>query len=223
MYTIVMDKYKNLNTTVRTVIFMKENMADKIQFLIPPTYQDNEIKDYIVTLKYVDPNGNFHSEVLTPDEELYKDYIRYVLPVGTKLTQVSGNLTVRLTLVKYLQGDDTMVIDRMETNSTVIRIERPVGFTDNVDFEDIEAFKAQMNQMSRDITTLQDEMPNDVAIDDNDKLHITHDGEPIGEGVEILVPSDMDLDDDAHDGIVNLDGLKEKEDEDAPEFIELDE
>jgi len=196
-------------------------MTDKIQFLIPPTYQGNELKDYIVTLKYVDPNGNFHSEVLTADDELYKDYIRYVLPVGTKLTQVSGNLTCRLTLVKYEQGDDTLVIDKMETNSTIIRVERPVGFTDNVDFEDIEAFKAQMNQMSRDITTLQDDMPNDLEISDEDILHLTHDGNPIGNGVEVLVPGDEDLDDGERDGIIDLDEIGG--DDEDPEFIELDE
>lgn len=223
MYTIVMDKYKNLNTTVRTVLFQRENMTDKIQFLVPPTYQGNELKDYIVTLKYVDPNGNFHSEVLTVDEELYKDYLRYELPVGTKLTQVCGNITARLTLVKFENGDDTMVVDRMETNSTVIRIDKPTGFVDNVDFEDIEAFKAQMNQMSKDIDTIEDNLPNDLEIGEGENLHLVHDDKKIGNGVEILMPHMFDeLDDDPTDGIVDVDSLKpDPEPTPSGNFIEL--
>lgn len=223
MYTIVMDKYKNLNTTVRTVLFQRENMTDKIQFLVPPTYQGNELKDYIVTLKYIDPNGNFHSEVLTVDEELYKDYLRYELPVGTKLTQVCGNITARLTLVKFENGDDTMVVDRMETNSTVIRIDKPTGFVDNVDFEDIEAFKAQMNQMSKDIDTIEDNLPNDLEIGEGENLHLVHDDKKIGNGVEILMPHMFDeLDDDPTDGIVDVDSLKpDPEPTPSGNFIEL--
>lgn len=252
MYTIVMDKYKNLNTTVRTTIFQQESLADKIQFLVPPTYLGNELKDYIVTLKYVDPNGNFHGETLVLDEEMYKDYLRYELPVTTKLTQVAGNITLRLTFIKFESGyepsgggtsehtvvDTTMyvtenepgpspivdptvaVIDKLESNSTTLMINKPNGFNDYVNFEDIEAFKAQMAQMNRDLQ----KMPDDLEIGDNENLHLVRDGEQIGEGVEILLPTQFDELDDANDGIVDVDNLKpDPEPTPAPysQFIEL--
>ncbi len=246
MYTIVMDKYKNLNTTVRTVIFQQESMIDKIQFLIPPMYNGTELKDYTVTLKYVDPNGNFHSEVLTLDEDMYKDYLRYELPVTTKLTQVSGTLTLRLTLIKFEggvepsvksehvvegttmvvteeQGSDTpiddpttMVIDKLESNSTTLMVQRPNGFNDYVNFEDIEAFKAQMNQLNREMQ----KMPNDLEIGEKENLHLVHDGEQIGKGVEILQPAMFDEVDDANDGIIDVDNLK-PDPEPSSNFIEL--
>lgn len=204
MYTIVMDKYKNLNTTVRTTLFQQESMVDKIQFLVPPQYGENDLADYTVTLKYVDPNGNFHSEALTLDAELYKDYLRYELPVTTKLTQVAGTITLRLTFIKFeIEDETTTVIDKLESNSTTLLINRPDGFTDYVNFEDLEAFKAQLAQMNRDM----DNVPNDLAIDENDKLHLVHDGERVGEGVEILVPGDNDVNDDSHDGIIDVDEL----------------
>ena len=234
MYTIVMDKYKNLNTTVRTVIFQQESMIDKIQFLIPPMYDGTELKDYTVTLKYVDPNGNFHSEVLTLDEDMYKDYLRYELPVTTKLTQVAGSLNIRLTLVKFETGvepiiksehvvegttmvvteeqegdtpiDDptTMIIDKLETNSTTMTISRPNGFTDYVNFEDMEAFKTQMAQINRELQ----KVPNDLEIGEKENLHLVRDGEQIGKGVEILQPAMFDDVDDDNDGIINVDALK---------------
>lgn len=252
MYTIVMDKYKNLNTTVRTTIFQQESMADKIQFLVPPTYLGNELKDYIVTLKYVDPNGNFHGETLVLDEEMYKDYLRYELPVTTKLTQVAGNITLRLTFIKFESGyepsqtssehtvvDTTMyvtedepspspivdptvaVIDKLESNSTTLMINKPNGFNDYVNFEDIEAFKAQMAQMNRDLQ----KMPDDLEIGDNENLHLVHDGEQIGKGVEILMPTQFDELDDKNDGIVDVNEIKEEESTSSTipysQFIEL--
>lgn len=232
MYTIVMDKYKNLNTTVRTSIYQQESMVEKIQFLIPPIYNGNDLSQYIVTLKYVDPNGNFHSETLSLDAELYKDYLRYELPVTTKLTQVSGNVTLRLTLIKFtpgqtdinvehtVQGDTmvvtesqsgepvedptTTVIDKLETNSTTLIVQRPNGFTDYVNFEDIEAYKAQLAQLNREMQ----KMPNDLEIGEGENLHLVHDGEQIGKGVEILMPAQFDELDDANDGIVDVDNLK---------------
>lgn len=251
MYTIVMDKYKNLNTTVKTSIFQQESMVDKIQFLIPPLYDGNELKDYTVTLKYVDPNGNFHAESLVLDEELYKDYLRYELPVTTKLTQVSGTISLRLTLIKFENGTsgggylsehrvegDTMVvteepepapiiedktttiIDKLETNSTTLMVRRPDGFNDYVNFEDIEAYKAQLAQLNRDMQ----KMPNDLEIGEGENLHLVHDGEQIGKGVEILMPAQFDELDDQNDGIVDVDNLKpDPEPTPTPQsnFIEL--
>lgn len=138
MYTIVMDKYKNLNTTVKATIFQKESLVDKIQFLIPPQYEGIDVGQYVALLKYVDPNGNFHTEKLEADEEMYKDYLRYVLPVDTKLTTASGTVVVRLTFIDA-NGEETEEINKLETNSTTIKIEKPNGFNDFVVFEDIEA------------------------------------------------------------------------------------
>lgn len=138
MYTIVMDKNKNLNTTVRTTLFQKESMVDKIQFLIPPTYNDIDIGQYTAILKYVDPNGNFHTEKMEADEEMYKNYLRYTLDVTSKLTQVAGKHTVRMSFLD-IKGDTDEEIYKLETNSTTIEIQKPDGFNDAVIFEDIEA------------------------------------------------------------------------------------
>ena len=224
MYTILMDKYKNLNTTVRTTLFQQESMVAKIQFLIPPVYQGPELNDYIVTLKYVDPNGNFHSETLSLDAELYKDYLRYELPVTTKLTQVAGTLTLRLTLVKFASGDDTTEIDKLETNSTTLMINRPDGFNDYVNFEDIEAYKAKIAQLDRDVTDMYEKVPNDLEIGDEQNLHLVHDGTQIGEGVEILLPTQFEELDDSKDGIVDVDEINydpEPTPEPQNQFIEL--
>lgn len=138
MYTIVMDKNKNLNTTVPATLFQKESMVDKIQFLVPPQYQDIELSQFTAILKYVDPNGNFHTEIMEMDSEMYKNYIRYTLSVTTALTQVAGTITVRLSFLD-VNGDTEEEVSKLETNSTTIEILKPNGFNDFVVFEDIEA------------------------------------------------------------------------------------
>ena len=229
MYTIVMDKDKNLNTTVRGVIFKNENLVNKIQFLIPPQFDGNagrvvidpetgeqtidqdgviDINDYIVTLKYVDPNGNFKGEVLVKDAETYKNYLRYTLPVDSKLTAVAGDITIRLTLTNF--DPVTEVMNKLESNSTSIKVEKPKGFDDYINFEDIDAIKKQ-------ILDLKGAMPNDLAINEDDKIRLTHDGDPIGEGVEIYVPTKLPGYDGKNDGIVNVDDI----DLNAYQYIEV--
>ena len=214
MYTIVMDKYKNLNTTVRTTLFQKESLVDKIQFLVPPTYDEiDNIADYNAVLKYVDPNGNFHSEVLACDEEMYKNYLRYTLPVDTKLTSVAGNLTVRITFIDFSDDAENPEISKLETNSTTIRINKPDGFNDFINAEDIDAYKAE-------IAKLKEAMPTDLEIGEHENLHLVHEGNKIGEGVEILMPTQFDELDDNHDGIIDVDNIQ-PEPEPQGNFIEL--
>lgn len=142
MYTIVMDKHKNLNTTVRTTLFQKESMVDKIQFLIPPTYNGIELNNYTAILKYVDPNGNFHSEKLIADEETYKNYLRYTIDVKSNLTHTAGVVTIRLSFLD-VNGESDEEISKLETNSTSIEIQKPGGFNDAVIFEDIKSTEIQ--------------------------------------------------------------------------------
>ncbi len=215
MYTIVMDKYKNLNTTIRTTIFQKESLVDKIQFLIPPQYEDIEnLRDYNATLKYVDPNGNFHSEVLACDDETYKNYLRYVLPVDTKLTDVAGTVTARLTFIGFSNDSNDTDVYKLESNSTTIHVNKPDGFNDWINGEDFEAYK-------QEIAKLKSEMPTDLEIGEHENLHMVHDGTKIGEGVEILLPTQFEELDDDKDGISDVDNMRQNPQPQNSNFIEL--
>ena len=65
-------------------------------------------------------------------------------------------------------------------------------------------------------------MPTDLEIGENENLHMVHDGEKIGEGVEILLPTMFDELDDDKDGIVDVNNLRlEPEPEPSGNFIEV--
>ena len=93
MYTILMQNDKTLVATSRTVLRQYESLVDKIQFILPQTYEGINLftGDYRIVLKYVDQSNVPHMVFLTKEEELYKEnYIRCVLPVGIELTRFAG-------------------------------------------------------------------------------------------------------------------------------------
>lgn len=95
-----MNDDKSLTATVVTTLYQREKLADKIQILIPPNYGELDLSEFTATLKYVDQANVPHAEILKKDAELYKDHIRYVLPVDTNLTQYAGDIAIRITLQK---------------------------------------------------------------------------------------------------------------------------
>ena len=126
MYTILMNNDKSLIASVRTTIYQRENLVDKIQFLCPQKYDDVNLADYVAVLKYVDQGNELHFEVLAKDSELYKNRLRYILPVDTKLTRFAGNVSVRILFVQDISynsllnpvlktGDNIITITKDET------------------------------------------------------------------------------------------------------------
>ena len=95
-----MNNDKSLTATVVTTLYQREKLADKIQILIPQKYGDLNLIEFTALLKYVDQANVPHAEILKKDAELYKEHIRYVLPVDTELTQYAGDITIRLTFTK---------------------------------------------------------------------------------------------------------------------------
>lgn len=101
MYTILMNSDKSLVCTIKTTLYQRDKLVDKLQILIPQTYEDINLSDFTAVLKYVDQGNEVHSEILIQDEELYKEsYLRYTLPVDTNLTRFAGDIKVCLTLNK---------------------------------------------------------------------------------------------------------------------------
>lgn len=95
-----MNDDKSLTATVVTTLYQREKLADKIQILIPPNYGELDLSEFTALLKYVDQANVPHVEILQKDKDLYKEHIRYVLPVDTYLTQYAGDIAIRITLQK---------------------------------------------------------------------------------------------------------------------------
>jgi len=215
MYTIKLNNDKTLETTIKTTLMQKENGVDKIQFLLPPTYESQDLSEYMITMVWRDPNGNLHTGLLERDLDIYRNYIRCVYTATKEFLSQAGEIEVWLNMMNPALDDD-IPYKTLRTFSTVIRVDKPGSYADFADYEALEAMKQK-------IKDLDDSMPTDLVVDEEtDNLHLVHGDEQIGNGVEIMVPGDHDLDDGEHDGIVDLDVITDDDGDVAPAFIELE-
>lgn len=125
MYTITIDKNKNLTTTVRTTI-LRNSQTDEIQFLYDAPeasridFEDepNPIVtyDYSAVLRY-EYDGQEKSESLLTDTELYKGRVRFVLPRSSAFFNSRGMIQLWLD-IDVLVTTTTKIYD--ETTGEVI-------------------------------------------------------------------------------------------------------
>ena len=123
MYTFLLNKDKSLLATERIKIYQREKLVDKVQFILPQSYEEIDLtnKNVSIILKYVDQEGNAQSEFLVKDDELYKDnYVRCELPIDTNITKFAGNITLHLTII-YLDVEN-QINQVMHSSETILTI-----------------------------------------------------------------------------------------------------
>lgn len=193
MYTIIMNSDKSLVTTVRTTLFQREKLADKIQFLFPEYYGDLTLNEFTAVLKYLDPGNELHSEILVPDEALYKDKIRYTLPVDTKLTRFAGDITIRITLTKTdMNTRNKYVLHTGETTITVSPLQDWYKFASDNSLEVLDRKMLELDarlEAAEKIAEIYDAEKADnivKVVDGTDiKLQLESNGVPVGDAVTI--------------------------------------
>ena len=85
------------------------------------------------------------------------------------------------------------------------------------------ALDAKADELSEVAKELEDKTPDDLTLT-KDILQLSKEGTPMGQGVEIIVPGNPDLEDESHDGIIDLDDIEPGPTPPTPEipvFVEL--
>lgn len=218
MYTIIMGKSKELITTKRTSLFQREKLVDKIQFLFPQFYEDIDLTECTATIKYIDQGNVPHSETLVKDIELYKERIRYVLPVDTDLTRFAGDITLRITLSKFdMENTQYNVLHTGEATITILPLADYFAFATDESLEIVDQLRAETEAVKNMMLTISEGQANGLTLTD-DYLQLAKNKEPFGEGVTIVVPSlDDALFDGVDDGILDLDSIATEENPTEPE------
>ena len=190
MYTIVMTDYKGLITTSKTTLYQRENFVDEIQFLIPTTYNETDLSDFTVILKYVDPANVAHSEILTKDDDLYKEKLRYTLPVDTDLTKFSGDITVSLTLSKTdIYEKKQYVLHSGETVISISPRKDLYAFVTDESLEYVDQLFGQLDARMEAIekmTEIYDAEKADNITYEDSMLQLTSNGNKIGDAIQII-------------------------------------
>ena len=193
MYTILMKNDKSLVATARATLFQRENLVDKIQFLIPEKYGDLNLMDCEIVFKYVTPVNEADSEILIKSEELYKDrYIVCTFPVEVDFNKAAGDVIAHLSMMK-LSTKNGLHEEVMHTGEIVIPITPRsdyFAFVSNKSLDvldqkilDLNAKMAAMDLMAE---SYQVEKADDL--DYNNKtnvLQLTAEGKPIGKPVVV--------------------------------------
>lgn len=192
MYTILMNSDKSLVCTTRTTLYQRDKLVDKLQILIPQTYEDVDLSDFTTVLKYVDQGNEVHSEILIQDEELYKDsYLRYTLPIDTNLTRFAGNIKICLTLNKI--DMEEMKEYSLNTGETTITITPLSDYYKFVSDESLSIIDQKVNElnvkleaMDKMTTTYDETKADNIKLDkETSEIYLTAHNKQIGDKIAI--------------------------------------
>lgn len=210
--TILMLNDKSLVITVNTPIYQRDKLVDKLLFLIPSTYEDIDLTNFDVILKYKDQTGNVNSELLTKQNGLYKErYIQYVLPVDTNLSsRYNGRIYMRLTLNKI--DLDTMKEYSLNTSETSFCI-NPVSdyYEDYIPDSNYTAIEQKLNEINVKMkaldemaTAYNEEKADGIKLDtDTSELYLTANNKPVGEKISLNDLGDA-IADSTQDGLISI-------------------
>ena len=187
MYTFLLNKDKSLLATERIKIYQREKLVDKVQFILPQSYEEIDLtnKNVSIILKYVDQEGNAQSEFLVKDDELYKDnYVRCELPIDTNITKFSGNITLHLTII-YLDVEN-QINQVMHSSETILTISPLKDMYVNINDKSLEILDQKIIELQASIEaanilneSIDKNKADDLSYEDN-TLQLMSNGKKIG-------------------------------------------
>ena len=193
MYTILVNDDNSLQTTVRERIMQRSKLVDTLHFLVNPTYKDQNMTEFTVTMEYLLPvSREYRTENLVKSDALYKDMLEYKLPFDTALTKEAGEVQMQLTFTRVemdADGKTTQYVRKTSAESIVIV---PVSaWSDVIADSALTALDQRLIQMEAIANSLDEMAQNlfetkaDNLVYDNKQLQLTAAGERIGDAVTI--------------------------------------
>lgn len=185
-----MNEDKSLTATHKTTIYQREKLVDKIQFLFPQTYGDLNLSECSVILKYLDQANISHAEILQRDNKLYKNHLRYILPVDTNLTRFAGNIEIRVTFSKVdMESQQQYVLHSGPLIITINPLKDYYAFVPDESLEFVDQLvgnlEAKLESVDKIATTYDAEKADNITYENN-KIQLTSNGSKIGDAVTIL-------------------------------------
>ena len=210
MYTILFkSEDKSLQATVRTKIYQRESLVDKFRFLIPQTYNDVDLSDFAVVLKYLDQGNEAQTEILTREDELYKDYYSYILPVDTNLTRFAGDITLHLTMSKVdMEEMKEYSLETGETTITISPLSDYYHFTSNKTFDvitqKVNELNVKLEAMDKMAAAYDAVKADNIKLDtESSELYLTSNGKTIGDKISLNDLGD-EIADTTEDGLIKV-------------------
>ena len=108
---ILLKSDKTLQINSLNTIMQGENLVDKLKIYVPSVYEDSDMSLFSATLFYKDSGNNVYSEILSSTESDKENYLEFVLPVTTAITDMAGKVEIWLEF-SYTNSDNSSVLER---------------------------------------------------------------------------------------------------------------
>ena len=192
-YTIVVGDDNSLYGTHKEKIIQKEKLFNKLWFLVAPYYNEYDMSQCVVTLRYLLPiSREFKTETLVLSDENYKEYLKYILPVDTNLTKEWGDIELNLTFTMLDTDKNGNIVQRVRKTTNYKLNVIPIPDWDSIVIDDslmaidqrILKTQAQINELVYAAEILNNNMADDLVYNDAEEtLQLSSKGKPIGKGV----------------------------------------
>lgn len=173
--TIFMNNEKTLICTKYNLIRQYDNVINSLYFLFPTVYNDVDLSDFSVNIFYQLPNGDVYNEVLTKNDELYKEHLKYDFKIASDFTKYGGDVKFKIVMSKkdVEQGIDYV----LNTSECSVTVEGAPSFYDNPTAGTLETLEQQLAEINAKLDTL----PNDISLNTiTNELWLMNDKLPVG-------------------------------------------
>ena len=149
---VIQLKYdKSLQINSLSTIMQGENLVDKLKIYVPTIYEDSDMSKFSVNLFYKDSGNSVYSEILEPVDSDKENFLEFVLPVTTAITDIAGKVEIWLEFT-YTDSDNSSVPERQILRSKSASFE--VKPWDNYDLAtNVNSQLASMQEMIKDLNT----------------------------------------------------------------------
>ena len=202
---ILMKSNKTLVLSKPSKLYQKENAVDNITIYVPQEYEKYDLSYFTGMMYYTDPGNVAHSEALISEESDKEGFLKFKLPVTTKITAIAGTISLYLS---FVHADlDAGIKFVLKTSNLDITVETWDDYFHYVSDESLSAIDDKIAELDTKIAEIkaiaETTVPDDLSLTDEGHLSLTVDGANIGEGVNIVLTSEEE--DGVDDGLIDFD------------------
>lgn len=118
-YVILVNEDNTLTASRKERIMQRSKLFNNLWFLAEPTYNGYDISACTVVMEYILPiSKKYYSDILELSEQGYQEYLKYVVPIDSKLTAEAGEVELQLTFIYSDLDENGESVQRVRKTST---------------------------------------------------------------------------------------------------------
>lgn len=201
-YVILVNEDNTLTASRKERIMQRSKLFNNLWFLTEPIYNGYDMSACTVVMEYILPiSKKYHSDILELSEDGYQEYLKYVVPIDSKLTAENGEVELQLTFIYSDLDENGESVQRVRKTSTAKLNIVPIGaWSDIIPDSALGALDQRIIKMDAQIKELLDigdaydaAKADNIAYDaDNQTLQLLSGANKIGDEVSLNVDNGVD-------------------------------